>query len=135
MSNIEPLPGPWCEAVIRILSKGGPAQIRWTVRAQRDWQQFGMTQSAYALLATTLRHPGIWGERVPGMVPAVPSRHITDLPVVYGFLCPHPLGSPKPLYAKLGLYNDQITLDLFSLHIDLTGALAERIAKAQKRKS
>ena len=41
---------------------------------------------------------------------------------------------PKPLYAKIGLFDDKVTIDLFSLHIDLTGGLAKRIALAQKKR-
>ena len=50
--------------------------------------------------------------------------------MVYGFLSPHPLGGPKPLHDKIGLFADKITIDLFSLHIDLTGDLSRRIAQA-----
>jgi len=41
---------------------------------------------------------------------------------------------PKPLYAKIGLFEDKVTIDLFSLHIDLSGDLAKRIAQAQKKR-
>lgn len=133
MNPVEPLPQDWCEAVIRILRGGSPAQIRWSMRARQDWQQFGMPHDACSRLIKTLQIPGIWGERITGMTPLANAPQGAGLQVVYGFLCPHPLGMPKPLYAKIGLFEDKVTIDLFSLHIDLSGALAKRIAQAQKR--
>lgn len=134
MNPVEPLPQDWCESVIRILNKGAPAQIRWSLRAKQDWQQFGMTHDAFTRLVKTLRQPGIWGELVVGMTPLPAAPKNAGSQVVYGFLCPHPLGIPKPLYAKIGLFEDKVTIDLFSLHIDLTGDLAKRIAQAQKKR-
>lgn len=133
MNPVEPLPQDWCESVIRILNNSAPTQIRWSLRARQDWQQFGMPYDAFSRLAKTLQQPGIWGERVIGMIPQPNPPKNAGNQVVYGFLSPHPLGSPKPLYAKIGLFADKITIDLFSLHIDLTGDLARRIAQAQQR--
>ena len=133
MNPVEPLPQTWCESVIRILKKGGPTQIRWSLRARQDWQQFGMPYEAISQLIKTLLQPGIWGERVIGMNPLPNPPKNAGSQVVYGFLCPHPLGGMKPLYAKIGLFADKITIDLFSLHIDLSGDLAKRIAKAQNK--
>lgn len=133
MNPVEPLPQDWCESVIRILNKGAPTQIRWSLRARQDWQQFGMPYDAFSRLAKTLQQPGIWGERVIGMIPQPNPPKNAGSQVIYGFLSPHPLGGPKPLYAKIGLFADKITIDLFSLHIDLTGDLARRIAQAQQR--
>ena len=135
MNPVEPLPQDWCEAVIRILNKGAPAQIRWSTRARQDWQMFGMPHDAFTRLVKTLQQPGIWGERVTGMIPLPSPLKNAANQVVYGFLCPHPLGMPKPLYAKIGLFDDKVTIDLFSLHIDLSGELAKRIAHAQKKRS
>jgi hypothetical protein len=132
MNPVEPLPQDWCESVIRILHKGAPTQIRWSLRARQDWQQFGMPYDAFSQLAKTLQQPGIWGERVTAMIPLPNMPKNAGSQGVYGFLCPHPLGVPKPLYAKIGLFEDKVTIDLFSLHIDLTGDLAKRIALAQK---
>lgn len=95
---------------------------------------FGMPHDALTRLVQTLQQPGIWGERVTGMTPLPNPPKSAGGQVVYGFLCPHPLGLPKPLYAKIGLFDDKITIDLFSLHIDLTGDLAKRIARAQKKR-
>lgn len=134
MNPVEPLPQAWCEAVIRILKKGAQSQIRWTLRARQDWQQLGMAYEAYSLLIKTLQLPGIWGERVIGMNPLPNPPKNAGSHVVYGFLCQHPLGALKPLYTKIGLFSDKITIDLFSLHIDLTGDLAKRIANAQNKR-
>ena len=134
MNPVEPLPQDWCESVIRILRKGAPAQIRWSLRARQDWQLFGMPHDAFARLVQTLQQPGIRGERVSGMIPLPNPPKNSGAQVVYGFLCPHPLGLPKPLYAKIGLFDDKVTIDLFSLHIDLTGDLVKRIAHAQNKR-
>jgi len=133
MNPVEPLPQDWCESVIRILSKGAPTQIRWSLRARQDWQQFGMPYDAFGRQVKTLQQPGIWGERVNGMIPQPNPPKNAGSQRVYGFLTPHPLGDPKPLYDKIGLFADKITIDLFSLHIGLTGDLAKRIAQAQQR--
>lgn len=45
----------------------------------------------------------------------------------------HPLGVSTPLYAKIGLHDGHLSIDLSSLHIDLTGDLAKRIALAQRK--
>lgn len=135
MNPVEPLPQAWCDAVVRILSKGSSASVRWSFRAQQDWQQFGLPFQAHDLLMKTLRQPGIWGERVIGMAPLPNPPKGAGSQAVYGFLCPHPLGGPKPLYAKVGLFANRVTLDLFSLHIDLSGELSRRIALAQKKRT
>jgi hypothetical protein len=134
MNPVEFLPPDWCEAVIRILNKGAPTQIRWSTRARQDWQMFGMSHDAFTWLVKTLQQPGIWGERVTGMIPLPNPPKKPAIQVVYGFLCPHPLGMPKPLYAKIGLLDDKVTINLFSLHIDLSGDLAKRIVLAQKKR-
>jgi len=95
---------------------------------------FGMPHDAFTRLVKTLQQPGIWGERVTGMIPLPNPLKNAASQAVYGFLCPHPLGMPKPLYAKIGLFDDKVTIDLFSLHIDLSGDLAKRIALAQKKR-
>ncbi len=54
MNPVEPLPPDWCESVIHILKKDPPNQIRWSLRARQDWQQFGMPYDAFSRLAKTL---------------------------------------------------------------------------------
>lgn len=132
MNPVEPLPQDWCEAVIRILRGGAPAQIRWTLRAQMDWSQFGLPYQACEFLVSALQRPGAWGESVAGMMPLPGAPKGAQPPRVFAFLCQHPLGLSTPLYAKIGLYDDHLSIDLFSLHIDLTSDLGKRIAQAQK---
>ncbi len=134
MNPVEPLPPEWCEAVIRILSESSDTCIRWSFRARQDWQQFGMKHQAFELLIQTLRQREMWGERVTGMTPLSAPPPGAGGQTVYGFLCQHPLGVPTPLYAKIGLFDDHLTIDLFSLHIDLSGVLEKRIAAARKAK-
>jgi len=131
---IGPLPPEWCQSVIRILRKGNSPSLRWSFRARQDWQQMGMPPEAHALLIRTLQQPGIWGEQIFGMHPLPNPPPKAGTQTVYAFLCVHPLGFPTPLYAKIGLFADEVTIDLFSLHIDLTDKLAERTAKAQKKR-
>jgi hypothetical protein len=132
MNPIEPLPADWCESVVRILSKGSHPSVRWSFRATTDWQQFGLPYEALALIVKTLRQPGILGERIDGMQPLPGGPKVPQ--TVFAFLCPHPLGVPKPLYAKIGLFDDKVTIDLFSLHIDLSGVLENRIAARLKKR-
>lgn len=134
MNPVEPLPQDWCESVIRILRKGDSAHICWTLRAQMDWSPFGLPYQACDFLVRALSQPGLWGERITGMNPLPSAPKGLKPPRVFAFLCPHPLGVSSPLYAKIGLHDDHLTIDLFSLHIDLTGDLAKRIAHAQKRR-
>ena len=47
MNPLEPLPTAWCDAVMRILSKGTSPNVRWSFRAQQDWQQFGLPFQAH----------------------------------------------------------------------------------------
>jgi hypothetical protein len=134
MSGIEPLPPEWISAVLRILRNGQAAHIRWSFRAQQDWQQFGLTHQAFQHLIETLRQADVWGERISGMAPLPGLPAGAGQQLVYAFLCPHPLGAAKPLYAKIGLFDDHLTIDLFSLHVDLSGELEKRIARARKKR-
>jgi hypothetical protein len=52
----------------------------------------------------------------------------------WAFLCPHPLGSHVPVYAKIGLHDDQLNIELFSLHIDHSGDLKEKINNYRAKK-
>jgi hypothetical protein len=133
MNPVEPLPRDWCESVIRILRKGDPVHIRWTLRAQMDWSQFGLPFQACELLLRILGNPGLWGERITGMLSLPGAPKGRKPPTVFAFLCDHPLGLATPLYAKIGLHDDHLSIDLFSLHIDLSGDLASRIARARKK--
>jgi len=132
MSSPIPLPADWCDAVIRILKRASSAEVRWSHRARQDWQQFGMSHQAYELLIRTLQGRGLWGERIDGMNP-LPNPPKGEQQTVYAFLCPHPFNPNVHLYAKIGLFDGLVTLDLFSLHIDLSSTLEKRIATAKKK--
>lgn len=134
MSLIEPLPLEWSQTVIRTLHRNNPNEIRWTFRAKQDWQQFGQRHDAINLLIQTLSQPCILGERIVGMEPLPAPPKGAGNQTVYAFLCRNPLGGLKPLYAKIGLFDNQITIDLFSIHIDLKGDLLKEIARYQKQK-
>lgn len=133
MSKASLLPDPWRESVIGILANGTSPNVTWTRRALQDWQMFGLPQDAHKLLIRTLSQPIVWGEEVHGMTP-LPGRIPPPAIETHAFLCPHPLGVPTPLYAKIGLHGTRVSLDLFSLHIDLSGELARKIAAAKRKK-
>jgi hypothetical protein len=135
MNPVEPLPQDWCESVIRILRKGSSAHIRWTLRAQMDWSPFGLPYQACEFLVRALGRSGLWGERITGMLPLPGAPKSRKPPTVFAFLCNHPLALVTPLYAKIGLHDDHLSIDLFSLHIDLTGDLSKRIARAQTKRT
>jgi hypothetical protein len=44
------------------------------------------------------------------------------------------LGSPVDVYIKIGLHQNQVTLNLFSIHIDRSGELGAAIAAYQSKK-
>jgi hypothetical protein len=99
-----------------------------------DWSQFGLPYQACGFLVGALQRPGVWGESIAGMMPLPGAPKGAKPPRVFALLCQHPLGLYKPLYAKIGLYDDHLSIDLFSLHIDLMGDLEKRIAQAQKNR-
>lgn len=45
----------------------------------------------------------------------------------WAFLCPNPLGRPEPIFAKIGLHQGLLHINLFSLHVDLSGKLQKAI--------
>lgn len=132
MSSVAPLPTDWCDAVIRILKRGDYKECRWSIRARQDWQMLGMTHEAYALLIRVLEAREVWGEQIHGMDP-LPNPPKGEAQTVYAFLCPHPINPDLPLYAKIGLFEGQVCLDLFSLHNDNTNELIKKIAAAKKK--
>lgn len=89
---VQLIPESWKNEVIKILNTGNNTLIEWTFRAQQDWQQFGMLHEALTLLVRQLKPADKLGRQVFGMAGAAE---------VWEFLLPHPLNSPKPLYAKL----------------------------------
>lgn len=92
----------------------------------------GMAPQAYALLIETLRQRIVWGERIRGMHP-LPNPPQGEQQIVYAFLCEHPFNPDLPIYAKIGLFDGHLCLDLFSLHNDYTNELIKKIAAAKKQ--
>ncbi|HCN76026.1 MAG TPA: hypothetical protein DIT13_02380 [Verrucomicrobiales bacterium] len=122
-----PIPDSWRQDVIRILKSGDSRCIEWTVRARSDWSVFGISHKAYEHLIQTLSTPALIGRQVLFM---------DGRTEVWEFLCPHPLGIVKPLYAKIGLKEGRLNIKIFSTHIDLTGELQtaiQRLHKPRKR--
>jgi hypothetical protein len=132
MSSVAPIPTDWCDAVIKILKRSDPKECRWSFRVRQDWQPMGMAPQAYALLIKTLEQRVVWGERVRGMHP-LPKPPKGEQQVVYAFLCKHPFNPDLPIYAKIGLFDGHLCLDLFSLHNDYTNELIKKITAAKKQ--
>jgi hypothetical protein len=127
--TISPIPAPWLASVISLLEEGDQAKINWTFRAKLDWQQFGLDYQAYEHCLKILKSPTLVGEKISGMVESDGQECDT-----WAFPCPHPFGLSTPLYAKIGLHQDQLQIDLFSLHIDLSGKLLADIKAYFKSK-
>lgn len=121
---VQLIPELWKNEVIKILNTGNNTLIEWTFRAQQDWQQFGMLHEALALLASQLKPADKLGRQVFGMAGAAE---------VWEFLLPHPLNSLKPLYAKIGLKDNRLSIKIFSVHIDLKGDLEKAILAFLKK--
>lgn len=132
--NIAPIPRRWLDLVIPILDDGDPKAIHWTLTAETEFHLFGFNSKdqAYAYCIDLLRQPGLHGEMVAGMY----DRFDGTLCETWAMLGKHPHGSPVDVYVKIGLHGSQVTLNLFSLHIDRTGELSTAIAdyKSRKRK-
>lgn len=132
MNPVTPLPNEWCKKVIRILKLGNPNNIRWSKRALQDWSMYGLEYEAYSYLIRQLEKRDIWGKSNPDMdpLPGPPA----DIHSTYEFLCPHPLNPKSNVYAKIALYKDEITIDVFSLHQDHTGKLGAEIEEAKAKR-
>ncbi len=122
---IAPIPKRWSDPVIKLLEEGDPATIEWTFTAlnERLLLGFHSEDMAYKHCIKTLRTPNLMGECVVDMRTKSHQKRCE----AWAFLCPHPLNSPTPLFAKIGLHEDQLNIDLFSLHIDRKGDLQQRI--------
>lgn len=112
--KISPIPQGWINCVLTLLKDGDPSKIEWTLTAQSDWAPFGLEQDAYALLIKTLSAKEVLGNAVVGML-CPKDMSYTD---AWEFLCPHPWGTPIPLYAKIGVHHSQVHINLISLHVD-----------------
>ena len=136
--KIAPIPARWITKVVEILSDGDIRNIRWTSTAEREFPDFGFLsrENAYEYCISILQTPGIHGEIVSGMY----DKYDQTLCEAWAFLGKHPLGSPTDVYVKIGLHNNQVCLNLISLHIDRKGDLRQAIhdylaSKSKKRKS
>ena len=126
------LPKRWLDLVIPILEEGDPRAIRWTLSAETDFPLLGLPskEAAYVHILQVLRTPNQPGELVPDM------RDSQDqtLCETWAFLCSHPLKVPTPLFVKIGLHQNHLVLNLFSIHIDRKNTLREEFAKLLKKR-
>jgi hypothetical protein len=132
--SIAPIPSRWTSVVLGILRDGDIQNIRWTLTAEREFPLFGFIskESAYEYCIDLLLAPGIHGEMITGMYDRIDGT----LCETWAMLGRHPLGSPVDVYVKIGLHQNQVILNLISLHIDRSGELRSAIADylSQKRK-
>jgi hypothetical protein len=125
--RIAVIPQVWKTSVIVLLEGGSRAQVVWTSTATSNWSfldEFGTPDRAYDLLVSQLSIPGLLGHDHPPMQDA----HDFSLCDTWAFLCPHPLGSFKKVYAKLALHSTAQRVNLISLHIDTTGEIEAAIS-------
>lgn len=116
--------------MIEILETCNSGRIEWTFTAENSWQPFGLEQEAYEILIMTLKHDEVLGHQVVGMLDGRDGSH-TDC---WAFLCPHPWGSPVPIYAKIGIHHSQVHINLFSLHVDDGSEKLQNAIKAYRKK-
>lgn len=132
--SIAPIPLRWITKVVEILRNGDIRKIRWTRTAEGEFPLFGFLskEHAYEYCISLLEAPDIHGEIVTGMYDKIDHT----LCEAWAFLGKHPLGSSTDVYVKIGLHQNQVILNLISLHIDRTGELREAIHDyhAYKRK-
>lgn len=129
---IAPIPKRWLDVVIPILDDGDARSIHWTLTAELDLPLIGLSckQDAYDHILQVLRTPNQLGEIITDMR----DKFDQTLCETWAFLTPHPLKVPKPLYVKIGLHQNQITLNLFSIHIDRKNTLSEEFAAYLKKR-
>ena len=127
------IPKRWLDVVIPILEEGDHQVIRWTLSAERDLPEIGLSckQAAYDHILQVLRTPNQPGENIRDM------RDNLDhtLCETWAFFAPHPLKVPTPLYVKIGLHQNLIVLNFFSLHIVRKDTLSADFAALLKKQS
>ena len=130
---VAPIPARWARPVIALLKDGEVGAIRWTFSAKQEFHHLGFATEteAYDYCLTLLRTPGQIGECIAEMR----TNKQEILCETWAFLGSHPLGSDKPIYVKIGLHDNQLELELFSLHIDRKGDLSKRIQAFLKKRS
>lgn len=128
--HIAPLPTRWLKPVIQLLEEGDKNKIQWTLTARSESRllRFFNVNLAYDFCLQTLQDKGICGENIPDMRDQ--NQIICE---TWAFLCPHPQGFETPIYVKIGLLDNHLLLNLFSLHIDRSGKLAKSIADYEKK--
>jgi hypothetical protein len=131
-TTVAPIPQGWLDAVIPLLREGSAEKIHWTGRAQRDMADVGLAfkHQAYELCLVVLTHACPIGEEIFGMLDETDG----SLCETWAFLCPHPLDDAEYVYAKIGLHQGRLHINLFSLHADLSGGLKAAIRKYLTRK-
>jgi len=123
--NIAPIPKSWIQDVIKILRSHDSERIAWTMRADLDWGQFGMKHDGYELLIKTLSQSLVIGsDESVGMLGAKET---------WAFLCIHPILPDKKLYAKIGLKEGNMSIKIFSLHVDLQERKLEKAISAYRK--
>jgi hypothetical protein len=100
-------------------------------KAEKQLTQTHLKPLQAPISVSLLLTPGLHVEMVTGMY----DRHDQTLCETWAVLGTHPLGSPVDVYIKIGLHQNQVTLNLFSIHIDRTGELGAAIAAYQLKKS
>jgi hypothetical protein len=130
---VAPIPARWAQPVIALLEDGDVEVIHWTLTAKQEFHHLGFATEAeaYDYCLTLLKTPGQIGECIVEMR----TNDTEVLCETWAFLGPHPLGSDKPVYVKIGLHDDELELELFSLHIDRKGDLSKRIEAYLKKRS
>lgn len=128
---VAPLPQGWLDAVIPLLDEQDPGKIHWTGQAEHDMAEAGLgfKYEAYELCLRVLQYPGMLGEQILDMVDAKDNT----ICETWAFLCPNPLGNPDPIFAKIGLHQGRLHINLFSLHVDRSGKLKKAIRAYLKR--
>lgn len=129
---IAPIPKRWSTPVVKLLEEGDSSHIDWTFTSKQDLRVIGLQteQDAFDLCVKILKTPGTIGECVVGMRTIDQNLRCE----AWAFLCPHPLGSNVPIYAKIGLHENHLSIDIFSMHIDRKGDLEKKIERYLKTK-
>lgn len=123
--NIAPIPKSWIQDVIKILRSYDSGRIAWTSLADQNWGQFGMKHDGYELLIKTLSQSLVIGsDESAGMLGAKET---------WAFLCPHPIIPDKKLYAKIGLKEGNVSIKIFSFHIDLQERKLEKAVMVYRK--
>ena len=135
-TTVAPFPQRWLERVVSLLEDGGSKKVHWSLRAQMDWQQFGMAYEALDLCLRVLRTPGMVGQKIDNPDDPMTDPRDDTLCETWAFLCPHPQPDLKrPIYAKIGLHRSRSRINIYSMHTDNTGTLLKAIRSHRDKNS